>query len=308
MDLRLIEQFLRVAELGSLNRAAHELGMSQPVLSRSISQLERHVGRPLVRRTHTGVTLTEAGAVLVSRAPILLREVEALRDELNEETGSRVIVGLPAGLRHMVSLPALREQSRSSPHGFIRIHEGLNVFIRDMLTKGILDLAVLATDQVPDADFAQRAIVTEPLVLVRNANLPEPLGIATPHDIAAYAMALPGRPNIIRSTVENELRGWGLSTIVPMEAEHLELCIEMVRSGVVDQTVTVSSAVAGRANDGLIIRPTAGLSITWCIAVQRQRQHIPAVRRLRGLLLKTIQRSVDDGLWPGAVLVHHEEG
>lgn len=307
MDLRLLEHFLRVAELGSLNRAALELGLSQPVLSRSISQLERDVGRPLVRRTHTGVTLTEAGAVLVARAPMLLREAEALREELAEETASRVILGLPAGLRDLVSLPALRELTRAS-RGFVRVHEGLNVFIRDMLTKGVLDLAILAVDQVPEADFDQRPVVTEPLVLVRRSGLPAPSVPVSPQELAAYPMVLPGRPNIIRSTLENELRLHGLSAIVQIEAEHLELCIEMVRAGVVDQTVTISSAVAQRPGHGLTVAATQGLSITWCIAVQRQRQNIPAVRRLRTLLYGALRKPVEKGIWPGARLVKSDEG
>src|SRR5262249_58347369 len=50
MDLNQIEHFLRVAELGSINRAAKELGLSQPALSRSLSQLEQDLGQQLVVR------------------------------------------------------------------------------------------------------------------------------------------------------------------------------------------------------------------------------------------------------------------
>ena len=45
MDLNQLEHFLRVAELGSINRAAKELGLSQPALSRSLSQLEHDLGQ-----------------------------------------------------------------------------------------------------------------------------------------------------------------------------------------------------------------------------------------------------------------------
>jgi len=60
MDLNQLEYFLRVAELGSINRAAKELGLSQPTLSRSLSQLEHDLGQQLVVRCRTGITITEA--------------------------------------------------------------------------------------------------------------------------------------------------------------------------------------------------------------------------------------------------------
>jgi molybdate transport repressor ModE-like protein len=74
MDLNQIEHFLRVAELGSINRAAKELGLSQPALSRSLSQLEQDLGQQLVVRCRTGITITEAGSILASRGLALLRE------------------------------------------------------------------------------------------------------------------------------------------------------------------------------------------------------------------------------------------
>jgi LysR family nitrogen assimilation transcriptional regulator len=69
MNLNQVEYFLRVAELGSINRAAKELGLSQPALSRSLSQLEHDLGQQLVVRCRTGITITEAGSVLASRGP-----------------------------------------------------------------------------------------------------------------------------------------------------------------------------------------------------------------------------------------------
>jgi Bacterial regulatory helix-turn-helix protein, lysR family len=73
MDLNQLEYFLRVAELGSINRAAKELGLSQPALSRSLSQLEQDLGQQLVVRCQTGITITEAGSILASRGLALLQ-------------------------------------------------------------------------------------------------------------------------------------------------------------------------------------------------------------------------------------------
>ena len=57
METRQIEYFLRIAELGSINKAADDLRMSQPSLSRLISQLEHEIGTALFMRTRRGVHL-----------------------------------------------------------------------------------------------------------------------------------------------------------------------------------------------------------------------------------------------------------
>ena len=108
MDLNQLEYFLRVAELGSINRAAKELGLSQPALSRSLSQLEHDLGQQLVVRCRTGITITEAGSVLASRGLALLREAGAIREELANDPAGRVVLGMPAALRHLITLPALQ--------------------------------------------------------------------------------------------------------------------------------------------------------------------------------------------------------
>ena len=63
----LFRLFSVVARTGSVNRAAHELGMSQPTLSRRLKELERHVGAPLFFRAASGVKLTPEGEENIAR-------------------------------------------------------------------------------------------------------------------------------------------------------------------------------------------------------------------------------------------------
>src|SRR5260370_7693172 len=57
----LFRLFFAVARTGSVNRAAQDLGMSQPTLSRRLKELERYVGAPLFFRASSGVKLTQEG-------------------------------------------------------------------------------------------------------------------------------------------------------------------------------------------------------------------------------------------------------
>jgi DNA-binding transcriptional LysR family regulator len=183
MDLNQIEHFLRVAELGSINRAAKELGLSQPALSRSLSQLEQDLGQQLVVRCRTGITITEAGSILASRGLALLREAGAIREALANDPAGRVVVGMPAALRHLVTLPALQAMRSTSPGIAVRVHEGFNVFLYDMMKHGMLDMAVIAVDQVSEVSIAPAMLLREPLVLVRSANLPPPHDPARIEDV-----------------------------------------------------------------------------------------------------------------------------
>ena len=63
MDLRQIESFVRVAELGSFTKAAAALGMAQPLLSRHVRQLEVSLRQNLLSRNGRGVSVTDAGRV-----------------------------------------------------------------------------------------------------------------------------------------------------------------------------------------------------------------------------------------------------
>src|SRR5262245_31051418 len=201
MNLNQLEHFLRVAELGSINRAAKELGLSQPAVSRSLSQLEHDLGQQLVVRSRTGITITEAGSILASRGLALLSEAGAIREELANDPAGRVVIGMPAALRHLVTVPALQAMRNASLVTAVRVHEGFNVFLHDMLKHGLLDMAVIAVERVSDAAIDAEVLVREPLVLVRSAKLPSPLEPARIEDVVEFPLALPGRPNAVRGIV-----------------------------------------------------------------------------------------------------------
>src|SRR5262245_18464873 len=89
-----------------------------------------HLGQPLLVRCRAGITITEAGSILATRGLARLREAGAIREELANDPAGRVVVGMPAALRHLVTLPALQKMRSTSPGTAVRVHEGFNVFLR----------------------------------------------------------------------------------------------------------------------------------------------------------------------------------
>ena len=83
MTLQQLRDFVASVEHGSLRRAAHAEGKSEASLSKSIKRLEISVGTELLRRGALGISLTEAGKVLLARAQLILSEVELAQLEVS---------------------------------------------------------------------------------------------------------------------------------------------------------------------------------------------------------------------------------
>ena len=109
LELRLVRYFTVVAEHRHFGRAAAELRVAQPSLSRQIRHLEQQLGARLLDRTPQGTRLTEAGEVFLPRARALLRSAAQAAAATQP---SRVTVGYTIGL---IITPAVRILRRQHP-------------------------------------------------------------------------------------------------------------------------------------------------------------------------------------------------
>lgn len=103
LELRLIRHALALAQQRNFARAAEQLGITQPSLSRSIAALERSLGMPLFDRSHKGVTPTPYGRVLLEQGEAMLRREAHLRREL------QLLAGLELGSLAVGAGPFLAE-------------------------------------------------------------------------------------------------------------------------------------------------------------------------------------------------------
>ena len=96
--MRELRQFIEVANRRSISRAAEQLHISQPALSRAVRQLERSYGVPLFLRTGNGVALSPYGTALYGRAVRALRALDEAREEIALLQGSaKVTLHIAAG-------------------------------------------------------------------------------------------------------------------------------------------------------------------------------------------------------------------
>ena len=256
MDLKQIEYFVRVAELGSFTRASTALNIAQPALSRQIRLLEVELRQTLLVRNGRGAAPTEAGKLLLEHGRGILHQVQRAREELGRVRGSlagRVAIGLPSSLARMVTVPLTRAFRQQMPDAALSIREGLSVAMHESLLAGRLDIAVLYNAQ-PSAEVDISPLMEEELLLVqaRPPGLPEdpPPAAITLREVAALPLVIPSRPNAIRMHVEAEMANIDCRPQVVLEIDGVAAILDLVADG-------VGCAVLSRNAVASSIRPSA---------------------------------------------------
>lgn len=301
MNPRLLEYFLRVAEFGSINRAASDLRVSQPALSRHLAALEHEVGTLLFVRDSRGVRLTDAGSLLAERARPILRQIELLRGEMGRLAISQVAIALPPSLQRRVSIPFSLLVVQDLPHIALRVYEGMTHAVRDLMAAGLVDMGVMAFQPRPLGQYEQVPLAREPLFLVGERESGLRLDAQVPLvRLAGIKLILPGRPNAIRLIVENSLRRSKHAYKSALEVETLALCLELAKQGI-GYTVMPYSAIFEHPDAGAFAAaPVRGLYITWALHVSHAREHATAVRQVRAVLEKVVRDRLSSGAWHGA--------
>lgn len=123
MELRQLRNFLRVAEEGSINRAAGVLHMSQPSLSHSIKTLEQSLGVLLFTRGGAGVTLTKHGETFRGYAGHIVRQAEKAKDEMGLQSGkgsAKLSIGVVNAFSHTLFSRLLARFMEQHPKSIVK--------------------------------------------------------------------------------------------------------------------------------------------------------------------------------------------
>jgi LysR family nitrogen assimilation transcriptional regulator len=302
VDSRLIEYFLRVAELGSINKAATDLRLSQPALSRHIALLEHQVRAKLFTRTQGGVLLTDAGTLLLERARPILRQLTKLVEQVGDRAAGQLSIGVAPSWRYLFTSKFISRLVAEYPGVSLRVHEGASHELREVMHSGMLDLAIVPFEGSPPQGYAHTPLIREPLILVgKKADELQPDKPVALSKLDNLQLALPGRPNVIRTTIENSMsrRGFEFKTLFEIDAMHLSM--ELARQGVAD-TITPCCAVSGNPywEESLSWSPIRGAFMTWALCENTARSHSQAVREGQRLVLQVVNEIVESGIWLGA--------
>ena len=146
MEIRVLRYFLTVVREEGINRAAEVLHITQPTLSRQLSQLEDEVGVKLFHRGAKKITLTNEGILLRRRAEEILALVDRTEQELVEQdelVEGRIVIG-GGELAAMQELPEIIQSFREKyPLVTFDIFTGNADLVKEQMEKGLIDIGVL---------------------------------------------------------------------------------------------------------------------------------------------------------------------
>lgn len=239
MDLKQIESFVRVAELGSFTRAAAALGIPQPLLSRHVRQLEVELRQTFLLRNGRGVTLTEPGLVLLEHGRGILHQVALAREDLEATRGAlggHVSIGLPPSLSKLITVPLTLEFRKRLPNAHLTLTEGFSVVMNEGLRSGRLDMAVLY-NTAHSPEIETQVLHRETLVLIASeASIRRQPGLALKPEMPLSVLAnlpliVPSRPNAFRILIDTELDHLRVKPEIVLEVDGLNAILELVREG-----------------------------------------------------------------------------
>lgn len=220
-ELRALQAFVRVAELGNISHAAVALGITQSALSRTIAGLERDLGASLFRRTGRGVQLSESGSAILGLARNVVVSCEQIRAEASHRgsvVSGAVTLALPPSVMRDVAAELYHEVRERHPNVTLRMLEGFSPQLEHWLSDGRADLAMLSRYRKGEVGHA-RVVVESQLVLVGVT----PTGGKSIRfrEAARLPLLLPSAPNALRMALEHTARRLRLTLNVVAEADSL---------------------------------------------------------------------------------------
>lgn len=147
MDIKLLKNFLQIARIGNMTKAANALYITQSALSKQMKELEAEFGRPLFSRSSEGMNLTEEGMILRKRAEDILSLYEKTKTEfenMDDITGGDIHVGALESYHMDIFAKELLSFRKNYPGFRCHIISGMTVQVEEMLDRGILDFIIIS--------------------------------------------------------------------------------------------------------------------------------------------------------------------
>jgi LysR family transcriptional regulator, nitrogen assimilation regulatory protein len=235
MNLRRLQYFVKIVDIGSLTQAADILHVAQPALSQQLATLEGEVRQQLLLRTKRGVTPTEAGKVLYRHAQLILRQCEQARADMDAAEGGlsgAVSVGLAPGTAAAgLAVPLLRAVRTRHPGVVLYLNETYGTTLSELVMNGRMDLAVLYGGKTAVHSLAFRPLLRERLCLVGPAALAPPPETVPLRLIADMDLVLPRPYNVVRKMVDDACAGIGIAPRVVAEIESASTLVAVIAEG-----------------------------------------------------------------------------
>ena len=309
MELRQLRYFLKVADLGSISKAAVQLSIAQSAVSQQVSALEHGLRAKLFIRRSNGVELTEAGRLLYRHAQTITRQVQSAEDDVTTASGSptgTVSVGLPTAVLHTLGMPLLGAVLARHPGITLHVVDGVSALLQEFALNGRLDMAVLFQRESAKG-LEVVPILDEDLYYVAAANAPWVQGLGDTISIehaSSHPLVVPGTGNGMRRVVEGAFAREGRRLVPIAELDSLRMLKACAMRGlagtflpwsVVDEEAAAGALRVLRVRSDLFSRPVS-------LCTLDSRAMGMAAEAVYAILQEQAVMLVSTGAWRGATL------
>lgn len=223
MNVTRFHYFVRVAEAGTISRAAEQLKMAQPALSRHIRDIEDEIGARLFERNGRGVSLTQDGHRLYLHAKTVIDQLDTAELEIAGSVGfplTTVKLGIVPWMTEILAMPLVESIRHEMPRVALQVIEGQNSSLLDWLDQGIIDVGVSFYEfHLPHIDV--EAAFDQDLYLLGRTDSEHLVGRSEIRfsDVAELPLALPSAPHPLRLRLEQNALESGRTLNVLLETE-----------------------------------------------------------------------------------------
>lgn len=308
IECELLKIFCKVAELENFSRAAVQLEMAQPVVTRKMKRLEEDLGVELFLRTNRGCQLTRSGKLLAAKAGGILTQLAQLREEVMH-SAEDVTGSLAIGMTHTAgALLAAQVVSTIASH-WPKLHVSLTQDVSRVLIARLLDnelsIAVLF-DPPTDSRLVAVPLLMERLCLVGKPGSPL-LDIERPTvaDLVGAPLILPTRGQAIRQLVDEAFAEIDTPVQPIYETNSTVLLNSLAAQGLGYTLLTYGTVAADVTAGRVAARPLdqPGMSICLTLATTREHHRLKTVQFVSELIQREIRRLAQGGFWQGSPTV-----
>lgn len=307
MDIKQLRTLVHVAELGSISKASHRLGIAQPALSRQIRMLEEELGSPLFERHGRGMVLTPVGYEVLGRAGQILKDLEALRTAATPggcDLAGVVAIGTTPTVGEVVTVPLVTRLRRAHPRLSVRVSSAFSGHLTDWVKHGELDFAVVY-DRAPSPSLNVVPIMIEDLLLVGPSS--DALSLDRPVRFSALEqelLVLPSPKHGLRTIVDACALKAGIQLRANVEADSFNAMISLVQSGFGKTLLPLAPIYGAIKSETLCAAPLQDPTPVrrLGLAFPVDRAVTPAARVAAQTLVEITSEMVLGGVWAGHLL------
>lgn len=270
MDIRVLNYFLTVAQIGNITQAAVVLHITQPTLSRQLMELEQELGTSLFVRGKRHITLTDSGILFQQRAKEIVALLDKTERDLIEQkdniTGV-IAIGCVETVASVLLADIIAAFTVKYPKVQYEIYSADGDDLREKIDRGAIDIGILV-EPVESAkyDFVRLPVYETWGVLTRSDDPLAKRATVQVEDIQDLPLMIPRR-----TIVKNEIQSWlGVETdrLHIIASHNLLSNVTLLVERKVGYALGVKGAFTIRENDALCFIPfsperTTGHVLTW---------------------------------------------